>query len=187
MQVFPYIYTRVDAILTKNGKIKDNATPELANIRKSITTHNTNISKRLHAILKKAQADGWVDEGVSISIRDGRSVIPISSSNKRKLSGIVYDSSATGKTSYIEPNEIVEMNNELMELENAERREIIKILVDFSNDLRPYIDELKYSYEFLGELILSGQKHRWQSILMPLNLKSRKHWRWIGKKLSIHC
>ena len=152
VQVFPYIYTRVDAILTKNGKIKDNATPELANIRKSITTHNTNISKRLHAILKKAQADGWVDEGVSISIRDGRSVIPISSSNKRKLSGIVYDSSATGKTSYIEPNEIVEMNNELMELENAERREIIKILVDFSNDLRPYIDELKYSYEFLGEI-----------------------------------
>ncbi len=152
VQVFPYIYTRVDAILTKNGKIKDNATPELANIRKSIITHNSNISKRLHAILKKAQADGWVDEGVSISIRDGRSVIPISSSNKRKLSGIVYDSSATGKTSYIEPNEIVEMNNELMELENAERREIIKILVDFSNDLRPYIDELKYSYEFLGEI-----------------------------------
>ncbi len=158
VQVFPYIYTRVDAIITKNGSIKDNATPELANIRRSILSHQSSMSKRLHTILKKAQMDGLVEEGASIAIRDGRSVIPISSSNKRKLKGIVYDESATGKTSYVEPNEIVEMNNELMELENAERRETIKILVDFSNDVRPYIDELSYSYHFLAEIDLVRAK-----------------------------
>ena len=106
----------------------------------------------MHSILKQAQKDGLVDEDATISIRDGRAVIPILAANKRKLKGIVYDESATGKTSYVEPNEIVEMNNEIRELEYAERREIIKILTDFSNDIRPYLDELYYSYDFLGEI-----------------------------------
>ena len=110
------------------------------------------MSKRLHAILKQAQKDGLVDEDASVSIRDGRAVIPISAGNKRKLKGIVYDESATGKTSYVEPNEIVEMNNEIRELEYAERREIVKILTDFSNDIRPYLEDLFYSYDFLGEI-----------------------------------
>ena len=112
----------------------------------------SNMSKRLHAILKQAQKDGLVEEDASVAIRDGRAVIPITSANKRKIKGIVYDESATGKTSYVEPNEIVEMNNEIRELEYAERREIIKILTQFSNDIRPYLDDLMYSYEFLGEI-----------------------------------
>ena len=152
VQVFPYIYDRIDHILNKFGKIRDNASPELAQIRKNILSLQTNMSKRLQAILKQAQKDGLVEEDAAISIRDGRAVIPVSSSNKRKLKGIVYDESATGKTSYIEPNEIVEMNNEIRELEYAERREIVKILTDFSNDIRPYIDDLLYSYDFLGEI-----------------------------------
>jgi DNA mismatch repair protein MutS2 len=110
------------------------------------------VSKKLHAILKQAKKDGLVEEDATISVRDGRAVIPVSASNKRKLKGIVYDESATGKTSYIEPNEIVEINNEIRELEYAERREIIKILTGFSNDIRPYIDALLYSYNFLGEI-----------------------------------
>jgi len=112
----------------------------------------SSMSKRLHSILKQAQADGLVEEGASVSIRDGRAVIPISSSKKRKLKGIVYDESATGKTAYIEPNEIVEMNNEVRELENEERREVVKILVEFSNNIRPYLDELSFSYDFLGDI-----------------------------------
>lgn len=152
VQVFPYIYERIDAILNKFGKIRDNASPELAQIRKSILSLQSNMSKRLHAILKQAQKDGLVDEDASVSIRDGRAVIPISAGNKRKLKGIVYDESATGKTSYVEPNEIVEMNNEIRELEYAERREIVRILTEFSNDIRPYLPDLLFSYDFLGEI-----------------------------------
>jgi len=152
VQIFPYIYDRIDTILNKFGKIRDNASSELSQIRKSIFNMQSSMSKRLHSILKQAQKDGWVEEDASISIRDGRAVIPVAAANKRKLKGIVYDESATGKTSYIEPNEIVEMNNEIRELEYAERREIIRILTDFSNDIRPYLEELSYSYDFLGEM-----------------------------------
>ncbi|HKL34375.1 MAG TPA: Smr/MutS family protein [Tangfeifania sp.] len=152
VQVFPYIYDRIDAIINKFGKIRDNASPELAQIRKSILSLQSSMSKRLHAILKQAQKDGLVEEEASVSIRDGRAVIPVLSSNKRKIQGIVYDESGTGKTSYVEPNEIVEMNNEIRELEYADRREVVRILTDFSNDIRPYLDDLFYSYEFLGEI-----------------------------------
>ncbi len=152
VQVFPYIYDRIDSILNKFGKIRDNATSELAQIRKDILTRQSNMSKRLHAILKQAQKDGLIEDDATVSIRDGRAVIPISAGNKRKLKGIIYDESSTGKTSYVEPNEIVEMNNEIRELEYAERREIIRILTTFSNDIRPYLDDLFYSYDFLGEI-----------------------------------
>ncbi|NCB06747.1 MAG: endonuclease MutS2 [Bacteroidia bacterium] len=152
VQVFPYIYDRIDQILNKFGKIRDNASPALAQIRKDILTLQSNMSKRLHSILKQAQKDGLVEDDATISIRDGRAVIPITSSNKRRIKGIVYDESATGKTSYVEPNEIVEMNNEIRELEYAERREIVRILTEFSNDIRPYLDDLFYSYDFLGEI-----------------------------------
>lgn len=161
VQVFPYIYDRIDAIVNKFGKIRDNASPELAHIRKSILSMQSSMSKRLHAILKQAQKDGLVDEEAAVSIRDGRAVIPVTSANKRKLKGIVYDESATGKTSYVEPNEIVEMNNEIRELEYAERREVIKILTDFSNDIRPYLDDLFYSYDFLGEIDFIRSKALW--------------------------
>lgn len=152
VQVFPYIYDRIDSILNKFGKIRDNATPALAQIRKDILTLQANMSKRLHSILKQAQKDGLVEEDATVSIRDGRAVIPVSAGNKRKLKGIIYDESSTGKTSYVEPNEIVEMNNEIRELEYAERREIVRILTDFSNDIRPYLNDLFYSYDFLGEI-----------------------------------
>ncbi len=152
VQVFPYIYDRIDTIINKFGKIRDNASPELGQIRRSIFNMQSNMSKRLHSILKQAQKEGWVEDEASVSIRDGRAVIPVPAANKRKLKGIVFDESATGKTSYIEPTEIVEMNNEIRELEYAERREVIKILTNFSNDIRPYLDELFYSYDFLGEI-----------------------------------
>ncbi len=152
VQLFPYIYDRIDSIINKFGKIRDNATPELGRIRNDILSKQASMSKRLHAILKQAQKDGLVEEDATISIRDGRAVIPIMAGNKRKLKGIIYDESSTGKTSYVEPTEIVEMNNEIRELEYAERREIIRILTSFANDIRPYIEDLWYSYEFLGEI-----------------------------------
>ncbi len=152
VQVFPYIYDRIETIINKFGKIRDNATPELAQIRRNILSRQSNMSRRLHAILKQAQKDGLVEDDATVSIRDGRAVIPINAGNKRKLKGIIYDESSTGKTSYIEPNEIVEMNNEIRELEYAERREIVLILTNFSNSIRPYLEDLFYSYDFLGEI-----------------------------------
>lgn len=150
--IYPSVYERIDLILDRYGKIRDKASPELAQIRKDLAALLAGISRRLHSILKQAQKEGWAEEGSSVSIRDGRAVIPVPSAHKRKIRGIVYDESATGKTAYIEPAEIVEMNNSIRELENEERREIIRILVRFCDDIRPYIDDLIGSNEFLGEM-----------------------------------
>lgn len=152
VQVYPYVMDRIDTILNKYGKIKDNASPELARIRKELIAKQSNVSKRLHAILKKAQEDGLVEEDASVAIRDGRAVIPVTSAFKRKLNGIVHDESSTGKTSYVEPAEVVEMNNQIRELEYAELREIVRILTIFSNDIRPYLPDLMLAYEFLGKI-----------------------------------
>ena len=152
VQVYPYIIERVDAILNKYGKIKDNASPELSRIRKELLSKQSGVSRRLQAILKKAQDDGLVEEDASVAMRDGRAVIPVSSAFKRKLNGIVHDESSTGKTSYIEPAEVVELNNQIRELEYAEIREIVRVLIMFSNDIRPYLPELLMAYEFLGKI-----------------------------------
>lgn len=152
VKIYPFVSERIDAILNKSGKIKDNASSELAKLRKDIASLESSISGKLQHLLKKAVQEGWAEEGSSISIRDGRAVIPVASANKRKLKGIVHDESATGKTSYIEPAEIVELNNEIRELEYAERREIVRILTQFSNEIRPYIDDLIWSNELMGEL-----------------------------------
>ncbi len=152
VQVYPYVIERIDAILNKYGKIKDNASPELSRIRKELISKQSGVSKRLQAILKKAQDDGLVEDDASVAIRDGRAVIPVASAFKRKLNGIVHDESSTGKTSYIEPAEVVELNNQIRELEYAEMREIVKILTIFSSDIRPYIPDLMLAYEFLGKI-----------------------------------
>jgi len=152
VQVYPYVISRIDSILNKYGKIKDNASPELAKIKKDLQSKQSGVSKRLQSILRKAQEDGLVEDDASVAMRDGRAVIPVASALKRRLNGIVHDESATGKTSYIEPAEVVELNNEIRELEYAEKREIVKILTVFSNDIRPYLPDLLQSYEFLGKI-----------------------------------
>jgi DNA mismatch repair protein MutS2 len=152
VQVYPYVIERIDAILNKYGKVKDNASPELARIRKELMSKQAGVSKRLQAILKKAQDDGLVDEDASVAMRDGRAVIPVASALKRRLNGIVHDESATGKTSYIEPAEVVELNNQIRELEYAEMREIVRVLTTFSNEIRPYLPDLLQAYEFLGKI-----------------------------------
>jgi DNA mismatch repair protein MutS2 len=149
---FPFVADRIDSILNKFGKIKDNASPELARIRSEISSKQASVSKRIASILKAAQAEGLVDSEASTSMRDGRIVIPVLASNKRKLKGIVHDESATGKTVYIEPVEVVELNNEIRELEYDERREIVRILIEFADAIRPYLPELLKSYDFLGDI-----------------------------------
>ncbi len=163
IRVFPFLYDRIDQILTKNGTIKDNASPELVKIRREILSLQSGVSKIMAKILKHAQAEGLVEKDVTVSIRDGRAVIPVLSANKRKMKGIVHDESATGRTSYIEPEEIVETNNRIREFESAERREIVRILTKFTDELRPYAEELESSYEILGILDFIRAKALWSN------------------------
>jgi DNA mismatch repair protein MutS2 len=150
--VYPEITKKIDTILDSFGQIKDNASPRLSEIRRELTSTLNGISKNLNSILRKAQAEGFVEKDVSPSVRDGRLVIPVNPSFKRKIKGIVHDESASGKTVYIEPAEVVEANNRIRELENEERREIIKILINFTTYIRPFLSDLLDSYNFLAEI-----------------------------------
>ncbi|NOQ26145.1 MAG: endonuclease MutS2 [Bacteroidales bacterium] len=152
VKLYPFVFERIDSIINKQGKIKDNASPELSSIRNDLRSKESSVSKRLHSILKDAQKNGLVDPDVSLSIRDGRATIPVDASHKRKIKGFILDESATGKTAYIEPAEIVELNNDIKELYYAERREIVKILGIFADDIRPYIDDLLFTYEYMGNI-----------------------------------
>lgn len=151
-ETFPLIIKRIESILNKFGKLKDNASPELARIRHDIHQVENSVSRTLNAILRQAQADGYVEKDVAPTMRDGRLVIPVSPAFKRKISGIVHDESATGKTVFIEPQQVVEANNRIRELEGEERREIMRILVEFTNFLRPYFEEISASQYFLGTI-----------------------------------
>lgn len=150
--VFPQLIAKINGILSPYGKIKDNASSELARIRRELASTMSSISRSLNSILRNAQSEGVVDKDVTPTMRDGRLVIPVAPALKRKIKGIVHDESASGKTVFIEPAEVVEANNRIRELEGDERREIIRILTDFSNQLRPSIPEVLLSYEFLSEI-----------------------------------
>ncbi|MBR5064282.1 MAG: Smr/MutS family protein [Bacteroidales bacterium] len=146
------VIKRIDSILDRHGEIKDTASDELYSIRRSIKEQEINISKRMNAILRKAQQDGLTDADASVAIRDGKMLIPVSAAKKRQFAGFVYDESATGKTTFMEPAEIVALQNEISELHFAETREIARILREFSDFLKPYIPELMEGATFVGEL-----------------------------------
>src|SRR5574344_213319 len=155
---YPAILRRIDSILDKFGKIKDSASMTLAGIRHELAQTEGSISRTLYSILRGAQQDGLVDKDVTPTMRDGRLVIPVVPALKRKIRGIVHDESATGKTVFIEPAEVVEANNKIRELESAERREIIRILTVFADEVRPHVPELLASYDFLGKIDLIRAK-----------------------------
>jgi len=152
VKFYPYVLDSIDRIIDKEGNIRDNASPKLKEIRNEISQKSIHVSRRLNSILKQAQNDGIVDSDTMASVRNGRGVIPVNSYDKRKIKGLIHDQSASGKTVYIEPAEIVEINNEIIELEYEERREIVRILTSFADDIRPYIDDLLQSNDFLGEI-----------------------------------
>lgn len=152
VMLFPEVARKIDTILDKFGNVKDTASDELYSIRHSLHDKEASVSKRMASILKKAQNDGLVDEGASVVMRDGKMLIPVNSMNKRKIAGFVYDESASGKTTFIEPGEIVELENEISELHFAENREIFRILSAFSDYLRPFVPELMNGARCIGEL-----------------------------------
>ena len=158
VQTFPAMIRRIDSILDKFGKIKDSASMVLAGIRHDIEQTSGGISRTLYTILHAAQRDGLVAQDVAPTMRDGRLMIPVAPGLKRRIKGIVHDESATGKTVFIEPAEVVEANNKVRELEAAERREIIRILTVFSDELRPHVQEVLDSYRFLAQIDLIQAK-----------------------------
>ena len=149
---FPEVQRRIDVILDKYGDVKDTASDNLLQIRRSLKSKEGAISKRANAILAQAKSDGIVDEDASLSVRDGKLLIPVAAAGKRKIPGFVYDTSATGKTAFVEPAEIVELENEIIALKAEEIQEIQRILAAFSDFVRPYVPDLIRSAEYVGEM-----------------------------------
>ena len=172
---FPQIIQRIDQILDKYGKIRDNATPELLQIRRELAKTEGSISRTLYSILRSAQSEGVVEKDVTPTLRDGRLVIPVIPTLKKKIKGIVHDESATGKTVFIEPTEVVEANNHVRELEGEERKEIIRILTNFTNKVRPYVREMMDSYRFLAKIDLIQAKAKIAEIFKAIEPEVEDH------------
>ena len=185
VSVFPEVQRRIEQILDKYGDIKDSASDTLFDIRRSLRNKEGAISKKAAAILSQAQAAGVADSDAGVTVREGKYLIPVATSSKRKLSGFVYGESASGKTSFIEPAELIELENEIAELRFAETREIERILLEFTDFLRPYLPELLGSAAFIGEIDFLMAKARTALDLragMPviaddgvLNLRKARH------------
>lgn len=153
----------IDAIVTKTGEIKDNASPELARIRSAISAAAGSINSAMRRVMARAAAEGVIDADTSPSMRDGRLVIPVAPANKRRIQGIVHDESASGKTIFIEPAEVVEVNNRLRELQIDERREIMRILVALADMLRPCLPALLDDFDILAQFDFIHAKARFAS------------------------
>ena len=150
---FPsHLIVAIDRIIDRYGKMKDSASPELARIRKDIAQSQGSVSRALNAILRQAQADGLLDKDAAPTMREGRLVLPVPPAYKRKIGGIVHDESATGKTVFIEPQQVVEANNRIRELEGEERRERMRILLEMTEYIRPEISHVLASEEFLADV-----------------------------------
>lgn len=152
VKLYPFVSDRIGKILNKHGQVRDNASPELSQTRRNIAAKQSSVTRMMNKLVKKAQTEGWVEEDIGATIRNGRPVIPVSASHKRSIGGLIHDESTSGKTVFIEPAEVVELSNEIRELEYAERREIIRILTEFTNDIRPYLEDLTAMHGFLAEI-----------------------------------
>lgn len=182
--LFPKIEQSLNQLLDLEGKIKDNASRELLRIRQELQATERSLSGMLSRIMRQARSEGWIEQDTQASIRDGRLVIPVQPQHKRKIKGIVHDESATGKTVFIEPVELVEANNRIRELEGEERREIIRILIDIASKLRPNISHLLRAYDLIAYTDAVLAKARWAEVHQALSpqLLDRPHIEWYGAK-----
>ena len=181
VMTFPATIRRIDSILDKFGKIKDSASMTLAGIRHELEKTQGSISRTLYTILHAAQKDGIVEKDAAPTMRDGRLVIPVAPQVKRRINGIVHDESATGKTVFIEPTEVVEANNKVRQLEAEERREIIRILTVFTDEIRPHVKEILDSYQFLAQIDLIYAKAEWAKLTKAFEpeVEDKPHLDWI--------
>ena len=179
---FPQILQRIDQILDKFGKIRDTASPELLNIRRELAKVEGSISRTLYSILRSAQSEGLIEKDVTPAMRDGRLVIPVVPTMKRKIKGIVHDESASGKTLFIEPTEVVEANNRVRELEAEERREVIRILTEMAKVIRPHVPQILDSYKLLAQVDMLRAKTELAKLIDGIEPEVGKypHIDWIG-------
>jgi len=162
---FPTVIRSIDRIIDHFGNVKDTASPQLSEIRRSISSISGSISSAMRRVIARAVNDGYIEPDTTTSMRDGRLVIPVPPMHKRKFNGIVHDESASGKTLYIEPAEIVEANNRVRELQMEERREITRILVALADDIRPSLPEMLDSYGILGDFDFIHAKAKYASLV----------------------
>ena len=181
VMTFPAMIRRIDSILDKFGKIKDSASMPLATIRHDLEKTQSGISRTLYTILHAAQKDGLVDKDAAPTMRDGRLVLPVAPGVKRRINGIVHDESATGKTVFIEPAEVVEANNKVRQLEAEERREVIRILTVFTEEVRPYVSDILNAYQLLAQIDLIHAKAEWARLTKAFEptVGSKPHIDWI--------
>lgn len=151
-KVHQYVSEQINAVINNKGMVRDNASPELNSIRKSLKTKKIEVSKRLNSIYAKIKQSGWLDADISVTMVNGRLVVPIDSSHKRKITGLVHDVSSTGKTSYIEPSDVLNLNNELVDLEYHEKQEVKRIIKQLCDNIRPYISDLREAFNFMSML-----------------------------------
>ena len=161
VMTFPAMIRRIDSIIDKFGKIKDSASMTLASIRHELEKTQGSISRTLYTILHAAQKNGLGDKDAAPTMRDGRLVIPVAPQVKRRINGIVHDESATGKTVFIEPTEVVEANNKVRQLEAEERREVIRILTVFTDEVRPNVNDILNAFQMLARIDLIHAKAEW--------------------------
>lgn len=161
VELFPELVVRIDAVVDDEARVRDTASPELHALRRSIREREGLAAKRLQQVLQQAKQAGIVESDAQLSVRDGKTVIPVSAANKRKLAGFIHDESATGRTFYVEPIEVVELNNELRELEYAERREVVRILAALSDEMRPSVELIAAAGDYLAEIDMLRAKGRW--------------------------
>lgn len=152
LKAFPSLVNEIDRVVDHNGQVLDNASPELAEIRARLASMQGTISRAIRKALNSAAAEGIIEPDTTVAIRDGRPVIPVVAMHKRRISGIVHDMSATGKTVFIEPAEVVEAGNRLRELEAEERNEIARILTVLTAVLRPHVPELLDAFVLIGKV-----------------------------------
>ena len=161
VEALPHLQSAIERVVDEKGEVRSSASPELADIRRQIRDHEGQVAKRLQQVLQRAKSAGIVEADAMISIRDGHAVIPVTAANKRKIAGFIHDESATGRTAYVEPVEVVELNNELRELEYAERREIVRILTELTALLRVDVEGLRRIEEYLTTIDVLRAKARW--------------------------
>ena len=175
------VISAIDKIIDRYGKMRDNASPELARLRKEIGASQGSVSRALNAILRQAQAEGILDKDAAPTMREGRLVLPVPPAYKRKIGGIVHDESATGKTVFIEPQQVVEANNRIRELEGEERRERVRILMNITAQLRPEIPSIIATEDYLAEVDFLRAKALFaldiHAIVPELHNRPDIHWR----------
>ncbi|MBR2429503.1 MAG: Smr/MutS family protein [Alistipes sp.] len=161
VELFPALLSAIERVIDDKGEVRSSASPELDSIRRNIREHEGQVAKRLQQVLQRAKASGIVEADATLSIRDGHAVIPVAAANKRKIAGFIHDESATGRTFYVEPVEVVELNNELRELEYAERREIVRILTELTALLRLDSEGIAHIESYLTQIDALRAKARW--------------------------